>query len=124
LSWVFHDACAQTLLRAQRVALNPTFASSLDVGGADADLIADGCLVDIKATIRPRVTPAWVYQLLVYALLDYDDEHGIEEVGLYLARQRLLLRWPLADLIREAGGARGVTVATLRARFRRTLRTE
>ncbi len=51
---------------------NPIFAGSHDVNGADADLIVDGCLIDIKTTIDPtRLDREWVYQLLGYVLLDY-----------------------------------------------------
>ena len=48
LSWAFHDRFADLLGR--RAAFNPSFAGSRDVGGADADLILDGCLIDIKTT--------------------------------------------------------------------------
>ncbi len=41
------------LLAATPLVLNPTFAGSGQVGGADADLIASGCLLDIKVS-KPR----------------------------------------------------------------------
>lgn len=31
--------------------LNPLFAGSGEIGGADADLIAAGCLIDVKTTV-------------------------------------------------------------------------
>ena len=34
--------------------LNPTFADSKLIGGADGDLIADGCYIDIKTTTDPK----------------------------------------------------------------------
>ncbi|MGH2480861.1 MAG: hypothetical protein ACRDHW_14505, partial [Ktedonobacteraceae bacterium] len=45
----------QYLLIRPRV-LNPTFAGSGDVGGADADMVVDGCLIDIKTSISPQLT--------------------------------------------------------------------
>ena len=50
--------------------LNPVFAGSLDVGGADGDLIVDGCLIDIKATISPKLAANHLFQLAGYLLLD------------------------------------------------------
>src|SRR5260370_5202826 len=35
--------------------LNPTFAGSLDIGGADADLGVDGCLIDIKSSVSQQI---------------------------------------------------------------------
>lgn len=49
--------------------LNPTFGEgSMMVGGADADLIVDGCLYEIKTTARKQRTPDrdWVYQVVGY----------------------------------------------------------
>ncbi|MBI3965791.1 MAG: hypothetical protein HY329_09165 [Chloroflexi bacterium] len=76
LSWLFCDRQADW--HEKTVVLNPTFAGSTHVGGADADLIVDGCLIDIKTTVQPRrEVPIALYQLLGYTLLDYDDRYGI-----------------------------------------------
>ena len=40
-------------------------AGSHDVGGTDADLIVDTCLIDNKSTKNPRLDKWWLYQLLV-----------------------------------------------------------
>jgi hypothetical protein len=38
----------------------PTFAGSADVGGADADLIAEGCLIEVKAAVNPaKIGKRW-----------------------------------------------------------------
>ena len=55
LSWLFHDRF-RSLLSAETI-LNPTFDVSPDIGGADADLISDGYLLDIKATVKSKIRP-------------------------------------------------------------------
>ena len=72
--------------------LNPVFAGARDVGGADGDLIVDGCLWDIKTTIQ-RAQGKWLLQLLGYALLDYDDEYAIGHAGFLFPRQGACVRW-------------------------------
>jgi hypothetical protein len=84
---------------AQRVC-GPVFDGSLHVGGADADFILRGQLIDCKATIRPeRMGRAEFYQLAGYLLLDYSDSYSIESVGLYLSRQGALIDWNVADFL-------------------------
>lgn len=120
LSWAFFDGYGELLN--QPSVLNPNFAGSADVGGADADLIVDDCLIDIKATVRPVPLQARdFYQLVCYPLLDYEDAYGIANVGIYLARQALLIRWPLASLIAGLSGGR-FTVSELRRDLRASLR--
>jgi hypothetical protein len=118
LSWAFYDHFADLLT--QPVRLNPTFEGSRDVGGADADLIVDGCLIEIKMTTQPRRLDKWrerLYQLLGYCLLDYSDEYAIREVGVYLARQHVLLRWPLDELMRTLAGGDVPSLDALRSQF-------
>jgi hypothetical protein len=98
LSWSFHENFAP-LLEAKRVHLNPKFAGSTDVGGADADLILDGCLIDIKATTSPKLSLQWLYQLIGYVLLDYEDQYKIRSVAILYARQGFMLKWDLKDLL-------------------------
>jgi len=60
----------------------PTFTGSADLGGADADFILGGLLVDCKATRHPRsLGRDELYQLAGYLLLDYDDRYRIDRVG-------------------------------------------
>jgi hypothetical protein len=118
LSWMFYDR--QAGLLTQPTILNPTFAGSGDIGGADADLIVDGCLIDIKATVNTKLDPEWLYQLLGYVLLDYEDAHRIRSIGLYFARQGELIQWPL-DAFLAAMVAAPVTLPELRDRFKTLL---
>jgi hypothetical protein len=97
-----------------QVRCGPTFTGSSDVGGADADFIADGVLVDVKATTNPtKLRREVIYQLAGYALLDYDDEYQIREVGFYLARTGTLVSWELPDFLERLGARR--SLADLRA---------
>jgi len=119
MSWAFYDGFADLLARP--AVLNPTFDGSLDVGGADADLIVDGCLLEVKTTVDPRALPSKVvYQLLGYVLLDYSNEFVIDSVGFYLARQAILVRWPLGELLTGIVGRR-VSLPRLRREFRTLL---
>jgi hypothetical protein len=96
-------------LRGAPLTSGPTFAGSARVGEAEGDFIAGGCLIDVKATITPELNPAqarkWFRQLAGYLLLDFDDAHAIEAVGLYLSRQAILLTWPVTDFLRLMGAA-------------------
>lgn len=100
-------------------ALNPNFAGSVDIGGADADLITGGCLWEIKTTKGRGAQGEWLRQLLGYVLLDYADEHAIERVGLLLPRQGTRFSWPVGELIAELSGRDDLDLPTLRERFRR-----
>jgi hypothetical protein len=115
LSGALHDHLED--LRGERLVLNPTFAGSIDVGGADADLIVDGCLLDIKTTINPRVEAQFLYQLLGYVLLDYTNQYGINSVGLYYARQGVTLRWPLEEVLPLLTGESAPDVERYRTGF-------
>lgn len=104
------------------VVLNPVFAQSRAVGGADADLISDGMLLEIKTTINPRIDGAWIRQLLGYLLLDTPGEFEVTSLGLYLARQGRLLEWPLPDAL-DTIAAQPVDLPAVRLEFATFLRT-
>jgi AAA domain/UvrD-like helicase C-terminal domain len=100
----------------------PQFAGSTDLGGADADFILDGLLLDCKATRQPRsLGPEEIYQLAGYLLLDYNDDYRINSLGLYLSRQGGLITWDVGEFL-TALGARH-TLANLRTLLRHRLRT-
>ncbi|MER5211288.1 UvrD-helicase domain-containing protein [Streptomyces sp. NPDC002838] len=99
----------------------PVFTGSTDIGGADADYILDGLLLDCKATKEPRrLGREEIYQLAGYLLLDYDDAFGIDHVGLYLSRQGGLVTWRADEFLRRLGG--NAPLPRLRQEFRRHLR--
>lgn len=80
---------------------NPTFAGSLAVGGADADMVIGDLLVELKTTkgLDGAALRSALLQLVGYCLLDYDDTCGIRRVGVYFARQELLQTWPVWMLV-------------------------
>jgi len=122
LSFLFFDRHSKLLRKPS--ALNPVFAGSADVDGADADLLVDNCLVEIKTTKNPsddiRRT---LCQLLGYALLDYDDRYQIRELGIYFSRQGVLCRCSLKDLLALSQRELKEKLGRLRREFRAVCRT-
>ena len=104
-----------------RIALNPTFSGSTDVGGADADLILDDCLVEIKVTVKAEIQKLHLYQLLGYVLLDYADEYALEKAGFYMARQGQLFNWPINELVERLTPDEAPTLQNLRLEFKELL---
>ncbi|MEY9906098.1 hypothetical protein ABIA35_002315 [Catenulispora sp. MAP12-49] len=99
----------------------PTFAGSADLGGADADFILDGLLLDCKATRHPRsLGREEIYQLAGYLLLDYDDRYRINRLGLYLSRQGAMITWSVEEFLQSLGCTR--SLASLRGLLQLKLR--
>jgi hypothetical protein len=89
-----------------RIACGAVFTGSTDIGGADADFIVDGLLLGRKAAVTPsRLGTGEIYQLAGYLLLDYDDQYGIDRVGLYLSRQGAAVTRKIGEFL-ELLGAR------------------
>jgi hypothetical protein len=86
-------------LGADTVLLNPTFGSASKlVGGADADIVLDSTLIDIKTVKEAKLKPEYWRQLVGYAILadiaSDELEHMPEftEVGIYFSRHGTLWR--------------------------------
>ena len=108
-------------LPASAKACGPVFAGSAGLGGADADFILDGLLLDCKATRYPRsLGRDELYQLAGYLLLDYDDRYGIDRVGLYLSRQGGMITWDVGEFLRSLGAK--TSLRNLRLLLKRHLR--
>jgi hypothetical protein len=114
--------------RAGPWAIGPRFAGS-KLMKADADLIAAGLLLELKTTLgrtradgtrRASLEKIDLYQLIGYALLDFDDAHHISEVGIFNARYGYLTTWPLQNLLTELAG-RNIDLAATRQDFQRLL---
>ncbi|MFE6274095.1 hypothetical protein ACFVQ9_35500 [Streptomyces goshikiensis] len=76
---------------------------------ADADLVADGLLLDFKSTGHPftdGLPQRTAHQLLGYLLLDTADRHRIDTLGLYLTRSGVLATWPVEEYLRLLGTCR------------------
>ncbi|HEX9770062.1 MAG TPA: hypothetical protein VGA50_12895 [Kiloniellales bacterium] len=91
----------------QMCVLNPTFGeASRAVGGADADLVLDETLYEIKTTVEPPVAQEHFHQLVGYYLLyrigGLDGVRGqpsINRVGFYYSRQAQFFSWGIEDVV-------------------------
>lgn len=107
----------ERFLHPQSIVLNPMFAGSHLVGGADGDVILDRYLWDFKTTLHPTRAnnDYWPYQLLGYGLLDLDDTYRLEGAGIYLGRQGLWVSWTWDEMLRLLGTKPGVTMQEWRS---------
>lgn len=93
--------------------LGATFDGSV-LCAADADLIADRLLVDIKTRLGPkdkgtihrsdRLRAADIYQLLSYALFDRTDHYGIDAIAIYSGRYGTFMKWSLLEALETLAG--------------------
>lgn len=98
--------------------LNPRFDRSLDLGGADADLIYGDTLLDWKSNTRPDIVGRFeLWQLLGYALADTEDEFEIQRVEIGALRWRVSVSWPLEELTSQLSAGRPETLSELRRSF-------
>ena len=113
------------------IVCNPVFRGSRLVGGADADLICDGELIEIKSSKNPGVERDYLLQMAGYALLDLDDGYAVRTLGIYFARTgewvRLSLRRVLGMAAKDApqgypDESRLPTLDFWRSSFREALR--
>lgn len=77
----------------EKIILNPTFGKASEmVDGADADLIVDRTLIDIKTTLEIKLTRQFYNQLICYYLLfliggiDNHQDSRIDNIGIYYSR--------------------------------------
>lgn len=107
--WIPDDIAAQNALYREVMAdfliqpatLNPTFSGGGDVGGADADLVVGGCLIELKSS-KKNLLSKDLYQAIGYCLLDYDDKHGINAVAVYRSRYGIKHFWEIDDFLIQA----------------------
>jgi hypothetical protein len=116
MSCLFYDRYHDRL--SLRSVLSPTFKECGVVSESNANLIVGRCLMEIKASVKPEITPLLLRQLTGYLLLDDKDKYKIRSVGIYMARQGKLLQWPIADFLRLLTGNDTVSLAQLREEFR------
>lgn len=118
--------------------LNPRFGiGSYLLAGADADVLMDGCLIDIKTVAKTAPHIRHIRQLVCYALIANrygisraPDGAKIDELAIYFTRAGYLHRFPLSaciaqehhdlvlDHLVERGGQQG-DLDRLLARFTR-----
>ena len=100
------DGLRERVRQGCTIACNPVFSGSTLVGGADADIVCEGELIELKSTKNPGLDRDMLLQMAGYALLDRDDEFGINTVSVYFTRTgqwvRLSLRRMLGMMGRDA----------------------
>lgn len=95
-----------------------TFAQSCALGGADADLIADGQLLELKTAAQARIAGRFEFwQLLGYLLADTNDAYAIQRVGVVALRWRNAISWTTEEYLLALGAAEGISLAEWRVRF-------
>jgi hypothetical protein len=93
----------ESLKANQRCVLNPTFGKGSElIGGADADLVIDDMLVDIKSSKKFKLERYALNQIIGYYLLSIiGGINGkklprIKHVGIYFARFGYLFQFPVS----------------------------
>jgi len=102
--------------------VGPTFSGSTMIGGADGDLIAAGLLLELKTSSKLTLTVRDLFQVIGYALLDFDDEYKLAELGIFSARYAYLATWGLGAVLGELSGHQ-VILQSVRQEFRHLLLT-
>jgi hypothetical protein len=101
---VFASALVPRLAsRPGRWVLGAEFAGSA-LMKSDADVIAAGLLLDLKTSSKLSLGVTTMFQVIGYALLDFDDEYQLTEVGIFSARYGYLVTWDLDSLLDELAG--------------------
>lgn len=99
----------QTWLKGNKCILNPSFnKASVLVSGADADLIIDDMLIDIKVTKQKGLNRDHFNQLIGYYILNRLDNininqeyQNINKLAIYSARYGKLLSFKIIDIADE-----------------------
>ena len=121
LSSLFYDKFADTLNSS--AVLNPKFEGSKDVGGADGDIILNGCLIDIKTvtSLKAEKLTQWLYQQVGYWLLDYSDAYEIAELGFYFSRHGRRVTWPVKEMLETLSGHPVTELSEQRRQFKASI---
>jgi hypothetical protein len=83
-------------------------------------LIAAGLLLELKTSAKLSLGITDMLQLIGYALLDFEDDYRIAELGIFNARYGYLAIWELGPLLRDLAGHE-VSVHAAREDFRNLL---
>src|SRR5216684_2640940 len=89
----------------------------------DQELLARGCLLlELKTSSKLTHTVRDLFQVIGYALLDFDDEYKLAELGIFSARYAYLATWGLGAVLGELSGHQ-VILQSVRQEFRHLLLT-
>lgn len=113
------DLMPQLARRPGRCFLGPTFSGST-LMKADADLIAAGLLLDLKTDSKYSLGVTVLFQVIGYALLDFDDAYALTELGIFSARYAHLATWEIARLLDDLA-LQKVSLQSTRQEFRQLL---
>lgn len=117
---VFETALLPKLARRPgRWILGPVFTGSALIK-SDADLITAGLLLDLKTDSRFSLGVIVLFQVVAYALLDFDDAYGLTDVSVFSARYAHLATWDIRALLSELA-SRPASVSETRLEFRQLL---
>lgn len=84
------------------IKVNPYFAGSYDVGGADANFLLGNTLMDIRTTAKKYPCQiADVVKQVGYYLLDYENEYNIEYISWYYTRQECYFTHPIDIFLKD-----------------------
>lgn len=97
-------SAAPDLMDTRSIKADPSFDRSRDLGGADADLILDHLLLEVKTTKHANLTARFAWQVLAYLLADTTDVYGITSVGWYFARHGQPWVFPVETFLRNLAG--------------------
>jgi hypothetical protein len=120
----FQQVFASALLpelahRRGRWVLGPAFTGSALIK-ADADLIAAELLLDLKTDSRLSLGVTTLFQVIGYALLDFDDAYQLSEASTFSARYAYLATWDIGMLFNDLAG-HDVSLRSIRQEFRQLL---
>lgn len=106
--------------------IGPTFAGVVSPGRAEADLFADGTLIELKSTQQPNIAARkTLWQILGYVLSDTTDAYGIRSCRLVALRWRSSYQWSVQEFLDTLAGGPTNSVDHWRREFASLLpRTE
>jgi len=117
LSTKFYEQQSGAIKKFKKVAIGGILEGSGDIGGADFDLIVDGCLMELKTTLQPKITTAHLRQLVGYWLLDYHDAWRLRSASITLVRHGHTQHF---DVYRDLVGSNS-EISAVRSEFRRVI---
>lgn len=91
----------------KKVICNVTFPLSDYLGGADAQIITNRNILDIRTSAKRRpFTYENLLQQLSYCLLDTDDEYGIQTLAWVYTRHSAVFKYPIHKLFNDINQTR------------------
>jgi hypothetical protein len=110
------------LREVQDLRIGPDFMQSPLLGGADADIIAGGVLIELKSSAQDRIVGRReLWQMLGYVLSDGWDQYKLRQCTVAALRRRRSYTWELQDLADALAGGPTAPIERWRADFEELL---